>query len=591
MTEKTDSKKKKLNVPIKTMTLDEFVDKAKLVLDEGLEEFCSSAVLKPIYENSDYREYSTILNTPRINTACRKQQRMASMFPMTGINLGSRDLLMKKFNYDVTKVTGQRNLILRTDAPKIVDATVWGHGPGDRGEKVLIPFWADCQFMAVKTEFTREDGSKDTGVEVAYLEGSAPISREQLHKLLADRAFTADMLEENFRYQPIVLRGKIGTFSKLPKWKSTGKRIQAKDRNGNPIMLPNGTVKMKDERVRDDEGFPCIQGRIDNPEEEIYTFGVTVGVMDRSIDTKNVVKFKFLNKKMARHFVELNSHQRMFRDAFARGIGTANDAFDHLTNSYRGTEVLAVGVLTRWDDQGETVWIDVEGTMLLALNMSESQIAPATESPLLTPSPPHANLEGQPVAPVAPTAPSAPPVPETVVENAAGTPTTVAAVPTTPAPSAEPVPVTEAVPAPASSMATEKNQSLAARLDAAIKETMEMYGKDKMTFEEFEDFGLCPEEFIGTGSKIKKERKKLVEKRIVKVREGLGGSEVGSYGDKDSPTSVSTLTPEEAERTEVSQICAACGKPMLPTPHGHWEVCEKNPKNIEKVEAEKAKAE
>lgn len=572
MTEKTDSSK--LNVPIKTMTLDEFVDKAKLVLDDGLEEFCSSAVLKPIFENSDYREYSVVLNTPRINTACRKQQRMQAMFPMKGINLGSRDLLMKKYNYDVTRVTGQRNLILRTDAPKIVDATVWGHGPGDRGEKVLIPFWAECQFMALKTEFTREDGTKDTGTQIEYLEGSAPISREQLHQLLADRAFTSDILEENFRYQPIVLRGKIGTFSKLAKWKSTGKKIEAKDRNGNPILLPNGSVKMVDERVRDDEGFPCIQGRIDNPEEEIYTFAVTVGVMDRSIDTKHVVKVKFLNKKVARHLVELNSHQRMFRDAFARGIGTANDAFDHLTNSYRGTEVLVVGVLTRWDDKGETVWIDVEGTMLLALNMSESQIAPATESPLLTSSP---QAPEQPVAPAAPTAPSAPSVPETV------------AAPTTPAPSAEPVPAPEAAPVPAppiQPVATEKKQTIAARLDAAIKETMEMYGKDKMTFEEFQDFGLCPEEFIGTGGKIKKERKKIVEKRIVKIREGLGDSEVGSYGDKDSPTSVSTLTPEEAKQVEVSQVCAACGKPMEPTPHGHWEVCEKNPKNMEKAKAE-----
>lgn len=579
----TDSNKK-LGVPIKSMTLVEFADIAKLVLDEGLEEFCTTESLKEIHEDSDYREYSVILNTNRINTACRKVQRMKAMFKLTGINLGSRDLLMKRYNYDITRVTGQRLLLLRTDAPKIVDATVWGHGPGDRGEKVPIPFWADCQLMAVKTEFDREDGSQDTGTQIEYLEGSTPINRAHLYELLGQRALTSDMLEQSMQYQPLVLRGKIGTFTKLTKWRTkinpaNGKPVmeEAKDKRGAPIRLPDGSPKLVEVRERDDEGFPCIQGRIDNPEEEIYTFAVTVGTMDRSIDTKHNVKVKFLNKKVAKHLIELHSQQRMFRDAFAKGIGTANDAFDFLTNTYRGTEVLVVGVMTRWDEQSNMTWIDVEGTMLLALNITGEQMEPTSESPLLATPSPQAPEQATlaPEAPAVPTVPSVSSAP--VVEE-----------PAVPAPP-DPAPTTEApvdpAPAPAPPMATEEQKPVIERLDAAIHETMEMYGKDKMTFEEFEDFGLCPTEFLGAKNKILKERKNAVEKRIAKLRKDLGTSEVGSYGDTESPTSVSTQTPKEAAATEVESICAACEGPMTPTPHGHWEVCPENPKNKEKADA------
>ena len=580
MSEPIDSSK--LHVPIKTMTLEEFVDKAKLVLDDGIEkEYCTAEALKPIHDHSDYREYTVVLNTARINSASVKQKRLKAMFPMEGINLGSRDLVMKKYNYDITRVTGQRNLILRTDAPKIVEPTVWGHGPGDRGEKVLIPFWAECQFMAIETTFPRADGTQGKGSEITYLQGSTPIGRTKLYELLTQHAHTIDQLEESdFKYQPVVIRGKIGTFGKLTKWSDTGKMVQAKDEAGNPAFLPNGQPKMERERARDEEGFPCIQGRIDNPEEEIYTFTVTVGVLDRDVETKHVVKFKFLNKKIARHFLELNSQQRIFRDAFTRGVGTANDAFDHLTSTYRGTEVFAIGVLTRWDDQGNTVWIDVEGTMLLALNMSGAELAPVTESPLLTtPSPQATEKQAAPTVPAVPTAPAAPEVVAETVDAPV--------VPEVPAPSSVPVVepvksvlVTETVLPPP--MAKEE-QPLVDRLTSAIKETMEMYGKGKMTFEEFEDFGLCPVELVGAGNKIKKERADMVKKRIAKVRADLGDSEVGSYGDASAPTSVDTQTPEEAARTEVQTECSACGKPMLPTPQGHWEVCDENPKNKEKA--------
>lgn len=593
MSEPTDSKKDS-SKPIKLLSLERVAELAKLVVEEGLKESCTPETIRSVWEDSDYREYTVVLNTPRFNTACRKVQRMASMFPLAGIYLGSRDLLLAKFNFDVMRVRGQRVLILRseTELSQIEEVTVWGHGPGDRGDKVEIPFWADSQFMAIVKKFPLRDGGEGEGVELEYFQGSTPVSRTQLFEKLALCAQSPEMIEESFLYQPIVMRGKISTFGPLTKWKSTGKKVDAKDRYGQKIKLPNGTIKMIDERVRDEEGFPCIQGRINNPEEEIYTFTLTIKPLNSDVDTPNVVKVKFLNKKLGRHLIELNSHQRMFRDAFNRGTGTANDAFDHLTGTYRDTEVFIMGTVTRFNETDEVTWIDIEGTMLLALNMSDEQIEPKSESPVLSSTPQSTAAPTVPTVPVVPTIPAVTdPTPtdveafvkaedELLAESRAAHTAEVAAV-TEIAKAVEGPPVAVPPAAVAVPPASEEPVSLAKRLEAAIKESMELYGNN-MTFEEFDDFGLCPEELVGAGSKVRKERHKMVEKMIAKVRADLGDSSVGSHGDVSGPTSVSTLTPEEAAAVDVDQVCSACDGPMTPHPHAHWEVCPENPKNKEK---------
>jgi len=109
-----------------------------------------------------------------------------------------------------------------------------------------------------------------------------------------------------------------------------------------------------------------------------------------------------------------------------------------------------------------------------------------------------------------------------------------------------------------------------------------------MTFEEFEKFGLCPEELIDPSTqKIKSDRRNGVQKAIDKVRGEVGDKEVGSFG-STGPTSVSTLNKEEQKLMDKTGTveCAACKAPLPDSPEEHrkhWAECPENPKNKAKA--------
>lgn len=602
------SKQNILDTPLKNLELDAVVNAAKLVLSEDLREFCTAETIAEIYNEADYRELSIHLNTNRFTTVCRKAKRMANMFAMSGILLGSRDLLTKKNKWMAIRATGQRVLILRLDQEQVVEPTVWGHGPGDRNHKKTIPFWAKCQFMAETTTFTREGSDeKEEGTLLSYLEAEEPISSVELFAALQKYAKSPEMLEESDVYFPIVLRGAIGSFSPIDKWEDTGIMIDVLDRSGSPVIdKKTGKVVKRPERERAAEGFPLIQGRLDNPEEQIYTFQVTVNPLDDTIETINRVKFKFLNKKMARHLIAVPSQELVFRTAFQKGMGTANDSFDHLTDTYRGMDAYVIGVMTRFshDEKRDLNWIDIEGTMLVTV-VQGSSTPTSVPAQLVTEATPSSAPAATVPAPAPAPAPSIPPEVEKIAREANLYPPVVESppivnVPVVPAthPVVEPTvlptaPVTPVVPAaPAAPPVipptpAEAEQPLVVRLKAAIEETMELHGKG-MTVEEFEGFGLCPEELIDSATrKIKPDRLEGIQKAIAKVRQELGDKEVGSHG-STGPTSVSTLSAAEQKLMKETGTfeCAACGAQLPDTieeHRKHWAECPENPKNKAKA--------
>lgn len=426
----------KLDALVKSMTLDELVPIVKVIVDLELAPFVTRETVRPTWEHQRRREYPIKSCVNYFEALPRAEKRKADMYPLIVIPLGSRDIITQKTNFDPMKANGHRNICFLPDVGEIKEFAIWGHHPGDNPDvEKPFTFFHRHRVMIEERPFTFTSGEKGVGRDIALIEESAPIDRQELTAHLLQHAIPEfDAVTKVYEYQPIVIRGRLMSFKSVEDWEPTGLLVEARDRDGKPIIdeVTKKTL-MREERKPSAEGQPLIQPRLDDPNQEIYTFAASIVPMDQSEKPENRIKVKFLNKKLAQHFIDLGPIQeKLFRDAMLAVDDPTEDTWDVLDGFLRGTEVLVVGVVTRFqkDPKGRPLnWVDIEATMLLSLEATSEgadtveQVVTTQPTPAAAPSPsPSPTPDPAPVAepeiiqPITPVAPEPEKPPERAVE-------------------------------------------------------------------------------------------------------------------------------------------------------------------------------
>ena len=371
----------KLDKLVKSFTLDELVPIVKLLVDPELSSFVTRDTVRPTWEHARRREYPVRSCVNYFESIPRVEKRKADMYSLNVISLGSRDIITAKNNFDPMKANGQRVIAFLPDTSEIKEFAVWGHDVGaDVDTKKPLSFWHKHRVMIQERPFVFQSGEKGVGKEIALIEESVPVDKNEVISHLLQHAIPEfDAITAAYLYQPVIIRGKIVSFDSIEDWEPTGRLVEVLDRTGKPMIdeLTKEPLK-REERVakRGKEGQPLIQPRLDDINREIYTFAVSIQPIDSDEPSENRIRVRFLNKKLAEHFISISPNQdQVFRDAHSARGDPTEDTWDICDGFLSGTEVLIVGSVTRFqhDPKGRRLnWVDIEGTMMIALDGSSS---------------------------------------------------------------------------------------------------------------------------------------------------------------------------------------------------------------------------
>ena len=114
----------KLDRLVKSFTLDELVPIVKLLVDPELAPFVTRDTIRPTWEHGRRREYPVKSCTNHFESLPRVEKRKANMYPLNVINLGSRDIITAKDNYDPLKSNGHRVIAFLPDTSEIKEFAV-----------------------------------------------------------------------------------------------------------------------------------------------------------------------------------------------------------------------------------------------------------------------------------------------------------------------------------------------------------------------------------------------------------------------------------------------------------------------------------
>jgi len=552
----------RLDQPLSSFSLSDAVGMAKAMVHPDLAPFITTATIKQTYEHSVRAAYPIRICKNYFEQAAKADKRKQSMNTWDAYFLGARDILTAKTNFDPARVNGQRALLYRLDIGQLQEATVWGSGPGDEGNKATLPFWHVIAAKIEENEFRRQSGETDIGYTMSYLDRSEPLSPETIINQITKLAVPISALDyDAHRYKPVIVIGKLGGFKPLEEWEETGQLVPVLDADRNPVIDPKtGSAQMRPERQPSAEGQPFIQQRIDDPNKNIYTFQANIAPIDEDDKSENRLRFRFLNKKLGNHFVDLPLIQQIFSDAVTMGVGTSEDAVEHLTGTYAGTEVLVAGVITRFyrDEERSLNWIDMEATLCVPLDAASvgtveqvvTTSAPVTPA---VPAPPAVEM----VTPsgIAPAVETPPPAGvDPVVLEAATAPTPQpAAIPKTPAPQAT---------------------TVVDQLKTIVHEGRELYGPT-MTITELQSLRVLPEHMVGADGTVLPDHVNMINHVINMVAKEAGDSPVGAAGTSVAAQPVVESAPAGTAAPQMEpMICPKCQKVLQPDDVlGHAKEC------------------
>jgi len=538
-------------VQLKQIPLDKLVEITSILVGKDLASFVTRAVVKTVYDHSKRREYPLEICVNYLKSAVRAEKRKGDMHDMTVYYLGSRDILTQKNDYDPMRVSGHRSLLLIDKTDEIIEATVWGIGPGEEGNKKPLHFWHKIQAMLEETEFTRQSGEKGTGYTFAFIENEEPADRKTIVERLIAKAIPFDAIsEESHMWKPIVIHGRLGGFRSLEDWQVTGEMVPITDTDGMPVIDQNtGKARMRAKKEPTAEGQPVIQPRLSNPDVTIYTLGANVSPLDPDEKTENKLKFRLLNKKFGNHLLDLGiGMQEVFADAMQE-----EDPLDYLSSTYRGTEVLCVGAVTRFapDEKRPINWVEFEASLVIKVDELTS------------------GAVGQEITTTKPTTPESEPQPTPSEEGLAAIASDVA-----------PEVVKSAVTPPPSTpvVVSEEGQSKAQIIRQAIMETRELYTSSAgiEDIESLELFIMKP--YCDAKMKILDEHKPFIRKQIEILKKEIGDSPVGEQA-APAAASLPKAVSENGEGPieKMAHVeptrCSGCGEIIEGNVFDHYKSC------------------
>ena len=535
--------------PLKQIPLDKLVEITSILVGKDLAPFVKRSVVKTVLDHSKRREYPLEICENYLKTAVRAEKRKEGMQDMVVNYLGSRDILTQKNNFDPLRVSGHRSLLLIDGTDEIIEATVWDIGPGEEGNKKPLHFWHKINAKIEETEFTRNSGEKDTGFTFAFIEDEEPADRKDIIERLIKKAIPFDSIDrESHIWQPVVIHGRLGAFKPIEDWQPTGEMVPITDTDGMPVIDPNtGKARMRAKKEPTAEGQPIIQPRLNNPDIAIYTLAASVSPLDPAEKPVNKLKFRLLNKKFGNHILDLGvGMQEVFADAMQE-----DDPLDYLSSTYRGTEVLCVGAVTRFapDDTRPINWVEFEASLVIKVDELTS------------------GAVGQEITTTIPTTPKSEPHPTPSKEDAKAIASDVA-----------PKVAKSAVETPPAAPVSEEGKSKAQIIRQAIMETRELY-PPSAGIEEIESLELfIMKPYCDAKMKILDEHKPFIKKQLEQVRKEHGDSPVGEKADP-AATSLPKAASESGEGPVESMAhveptrCSGCKEIIEGNVFDHYKTC------------------
>lgn len=543
--------------PLKQISLDKLVEITSILVGKDLVPFVKRSVVKTVLDHSKRREYPLEICVNYLKSAVRAEKRKEGMQDMVVNYLGSRDILTQKNNFDPLRVSGHRSLLLVDGTDEIIEATVWDIGPGEEGSRKPLHFWHKIKAKIEETEFTRSSGEKGTGFTFAFIEDEEPADRKDIVERLIKKAIPFDSISsESHMWQPIVIHGRMGGFKPIEDWQPTGEMVPITDADGMPVIDHNtGKARMRAKKEPTAEGQPLIQPRLNNQDIAIYTLAASVSPLDPNEKTVNKLKFRLLNKKFGNHILDLGvGMQEVFADAMQE-----EDPLDYLSSTYKGTEVLCVGAVTRFapDDTRDINWVEFEASLVIKVDGLTS------------------GAVGQEITTTIPTTPKSEPQPTPSKEDVAAIASDVA--PKVAKVAVETPVVPDALSVPASVSEGEKSKAQIIR--QAIMETRELYPASA-GIEEIESLELfIMKPYCDAKMKILDEHKPFIKKQLEQVRKEHGDSPVGEKADP-AATSLPKAASESGEGPVESMAhveptkCSGCGEIIVGNVFDHYKTCK-----------------
>lgn len=440
-------------------TVEEATNIVKSIVPPDLARYVTVDLVRPVYHDPKKREYrlSTLVNF--FSNKAKAQKEIESLESWTGVLVGGRDI--RKFDQPVEQVKGQNHLMVM-DSGDIRSFSAWGTTIGPRGASIQAPTLQRATVKVAPREFKFSSGETGLGYDGKLVVESVDIPESELAKFLAERAMSIDLLTTDMKYQPVLLRGKIGLVMPLENWVDSDDLIPVTDKQGNIIyerdennqlrtdVHGNPIPRMKRKRVPDGIGQPPIQLKAHGENVEQYVMKITL--YDDDDDSGNRVSAQLQRTKFGDRHLLITDADLMVRDAAAAPMGGSEDGWAMLTNMWRGTEVVVAGTVIsvneRESDGQSSVWYGIDATLIISTDgiITQGQAATATpEMPTIV-----AQTAPEP-APTPPVAPAYDPAAAIASDQPAKTemsyPSGIA--PTTPAPVEAPAPAPTPAPIPA----------------------------------------------------------------------------------------------------------------------------------------------
>lgn len=426
------------------VTLEEAVNIVKSMVPADLAKFVTDDLVRPVYHDPKKREYklSTLVNF--FSNRAKAQKVIDSLESWTGVIVGGRDI--KKFSQPVEQVKGQNHLMV-VDNGDIRSFAAWGHAIGPSGAEAIAPTLQRSTVKVAPREFTYNDGRKGQGFDGKMIVESTEIPESELRKYLAEKSMDLDMLDKEMRYQPVLIRGKIGLVMPLENWVDSDELVPATDRHGNAQyeVDENGNLRldgagkpiqrMKYKRVPDGIGQPPIQLKADNTNTEQYV--IKLSLYQDNDESGNRVSVQLQRTKFGEHLLLLPDVDLIMRDAAASPPGGREDGWAMLTNMWRETDVVVAGTIISVNEREDSVWYGVDATLIINVDDIPSSTPSVTTTPVV-----------QPVQPTLSPVDTAAIASDVVAVTAAAVQPVVAPTPA-PAPSPAPVQAPAVAPSPA----------------------------------------------------------------------------------------------------------------------------------------------
>jgi hypothetical protein len=376
-------------------TLEEAVNIVKSMVPPDLAKYVTDDLVRPVYHDPKKREYklSTLVNF--FSNRAKAQKVIDSLEAWTGVIVGGRDI--KKFDMPVEQVRGQNHLMV-VDNGEIRSFAAWGHSIGPGGAETTVPTLKRSTIKVSPREFTYNDGRKGQSHDGKMVVDVVDIPESELKTYLSAKSMDLDMLDTTMRYQPVLIRGKIGLVMPLENWVDSDELVPATDRHGNAQyeVDENGNLRldgndkpiprMKYKRIPDGIGQPPIQTKADNSNIEQYVMKLSLYQDDD--DSGNRVSVQLQRTKFGEHRVLLPDVDLVMKDAAASPPGGREDGWTMLTNMWRETEVVVAGTIISINEREDSVWYGVDATLIMGVDGVPVSASASATTPVVQPAQP-----------------------------------------------------------------------------------------------------------------------------------------------------------------------------------------------------------